>query len=174
MSYQTAIDTLQRLANQYQGLVEAAEILSQVSSLDQLKKELTAASDAARADLDKTKKALADAKAKLDKTESDIDDATKNALVNVNSLMNDAKAGADGIVANAKIDAAKIIQDARDQAAQQLNGVQAAVSKLQDQAAVAQKAADDAVSAQAKAEAELENITKKLEQAKAKIASLIA
>lgn len=129
--FTTAADVLKREANRYVALNEAAKVLDELGSLDQVANEAkaraianTSEADSIRADIDKLKansKKLADAQAEKIKEYGDI--AAKAIF--------DANTRSGEIITAAEVKAGQIVADALNQVQVSTNVIQAQLGKLE-------------------------------------------
>lgn len=172
MSKQETAQQLRKVANFLQGLVQAADDIEAIGSMEQATKEATKARDAAVAERDKALAEAADAKAK---GKAEADKAKKKAEDVAAAVM--AKAQADSVEMLRKADAAakQTTDHASAQAKSILSGAEGKawkaageVEALQAQATALEQQNADAQVALNAARAEHAELTKALEALKAK------
>lgn len=151
MSYQTALDALGKMTRVIKAFEDAEVVLKTLTGIEQNEKELRAAADKARAELESVNRELAEAK--------DLVTAARKAAAKVKE---DAQAKADQVAAAAQAAAAEI-------EAQTVN----AVNGLRDELAATQEAVRAAQAEHAEAVAQLADVQSKLAEARAKIASML-
>lgn len=172
-SKSNAAESIRRLAVQYQQMVEAADLLDSIGSLEQAAAEAKKAAEAARADTAAARaeadKAKAEAKKSKEKVDKILSDADGEALAKVQ----EAEIKAQGIVADAKAKAEQITNKAAVDVADATAGVAGRVAelttmrlRLEQELAALQNDID------AK-KAEADDVEKRLAKAQAQVAKLL-
>lgn len=169
----TAAETIEALANQYRAMVEAADMLKQIGSLEnavvEAKKAIEAAAverDAAQAEVAQAK---ADAKKAKEKTaefyasiNATADEIRAKAAADVEQMIAAAEVRADGIVAQAQQEAAAAMSGLADKKARLAKDVETLVAQVD------QKSAELVARS-----VEVADLEKRLEKAQAQIAKLL-
>lgn len=174
MNFQNAADTLARLANQHQGLIDLAQTIQDLGGLANAKDELTAQVAQLRQDTSDATAALLAANNAAKEAEAASQQALDEAKRVVDGLLMDAHNSAALVAEGAKQEAEKIIADA-NVAAQAatvvatttLSTLQSKVDELTAEVSALEKSKADAEAATADAQAKFDAI-------KAQIAKLAA
>lgn len=172
-SKSNAAEAIRRLATQYQQMVEAADMLDQIGSLENATKEAERAAAVARAEADAAQadaaKAKADAKTAKDKVAAVMSDAEELALAKVQE--GDIKA--QELIADAKARAQQVLTKASLDAANATVGIEGKVAELSaTRASLEQSLVDLQGQIDAK-QVEAEELEKRLAKAQASIAKLL-
>lgn len=169
----TAAESIRRLATQYQQMVEAADMLDQIGSLENAAKEAEKATAAARAEADSAQadaaKAKADAKTAKDKVAATMADAEEKALV----IAQQAEIKAQELIADGKARAQQILTKASLDAANATVGIEGKVAELSATRASIEQSLVDLQSQIDAKQVEAEELEKRLAKAQASIAKLL-
>lgn len=169
----TAAETIEALANQYRAMVEAAEMLKQIGSLENSLVEAQKAAAAARAERDAAQAEAAEAKdtakkakektaAFLASINAEADELRAKGQADVLAMVATAEATADGVVAQAKVEAEAL-----------LSGVAAKKASMTKDVETLQGKMDELVTNITSKTAEVADLEKRLEKAQAQVAKLL-
>lgn len=172
-SKSNAAEAIRRLATQYQQMVEAADMLDQIGSLENAAKEAKAATEAARAEAEaaraETVKAKDEAKKAKDKVAAVMSDAEELALVKVQ----EGEVKAQEMVADAKARAQQILNAAALDAANVTVGIEAKVAELSATRDALEHGVSELQAQIVTKQAEAEELEKRLAKAQASIAKIL-
>lgn len=168
-----AADTLDRFITMYAGLNDALVLLKSLGSVEQQVEGLGIQRDEIIAETKKAKADLDKAKAKLVAQEEQVAEWAKTNADARNAEVVAANGEAAAIIERAKEKAANILGEAEGKGAAVEAAAVERLKSLQAAAVDAQALADFAAAKQAEAQLELNIINKKIDQAKAKVASLL-
>ena len=174
MNLQSATDTLARLANQHQGLLDAYAALQELGGLASAKGELTNLVTALRADWAAAQSDLATAKKMVEDTTAKAAEINQQGLEQANQLVADAKAKALEIVAAADAEAALTKTAAAVMADQIAKDLTAQRSDLEERVADLTSQIATLEKQHADGQAALDDITARTAAVKASISQLIA
>lgn len=124
-----AVETLDRLMVQFQGMQEARDQLREIGSFDDALAGRKAALKQAEQDLNDTLTELTKAKLAVDKTLADAQTESEGAKADAKALLEEAKAQAGKIVQEAKDQAAKSLDTAKTQEAGRLKSIRDEIDK---------------------------------------------
>jgi len=128
----TVAENLERLALQYQAVIDAAAMLKEIGKLEQVMAEAKKAAAAAGAELDGVKESLAKAKAEAKKVKEKEAEVIAAAEAKAAVMADEAVASAAATVANAESVAKSIIDKANAGAAAINEAANAEAKKLSD------------------------------------------
>jgi len=162
---QTAVESIRRLAVQYQDMLVAADALESIGSVEQATREATAARAAAEDARDKALLELDAIVVHVQESKGEAEQIIAAAQKQANDIKDAALSNAQQAAEASKAVAAATVQDAEAKAAEALSGVSAQLSVLQakltelnDAVAAAEQAKADAEDATAAAQAKLDAI----------------
>ena len=153
-----AVDSIKVLAARLEGIVQVAQVLERIGSLEQAEREAGDRLATARADATK-------AQARLAEIQQSVKDAEAQAPV----ILADARTRADAVIYNAEGRADVITLKAEDAAKQIKANAQAVAQRLTDDAAAVVRAAQDS---KADIDAQRKLVTEQVEQAQKELAEL--
>lgn len=157
-SVQKSADDLRNLANRFRSVMEVAEVLERIGSLEQTEREAQVRKESAYAQAEEAKKSLAEVSQQLEKANFELKTIEKRGL----EAQESAQAKASEIVNKANRDAATIITDAKHSESEVLA---AASDKLEEIKIMDRNIADK--------KDELAAIIKQIVDMKAKIQALV-
>lgn len=169
----TAAETIEALANQYRAMVEAAEMLKQIGSLENAAAEATRAAEAARAERDAAVAEASEAKAASKKAKDQVVSILAKADADATETRNKAVSEREGILAEAENHADELVRKARVEAGQELSGVTAKKASMTKDIETLQGKMDELVAGIASKTAEVADLEKRLEKAQAQVAKLL-
>lgn len=170
--YSNAVQTLKRLAVQYQGIVDAVELVEKLGSIEQATAEAARARDAARAELATALRDRDAAFVALEGARKEAEDVKAAAAAEVVSARAKAESDAALVLANARARVDEIIGEAnaRANAAHEAQTLRADL--LEQEIGAMEQSAIAAREASAKANADADTAAKKLSDIQAAIAKL--
>ena len=169
----TASETIKRLAVQFQGIIDVADALGQLGSLQNATSEMGAARESALADLAKAKGELAKAKSDLGKAKSDADLIIGAANDQAAVVLGGADQKAQSILDQAALQANKFIADGAAQAKVTIDAAASQVAELSQAKAALKNDVLDLGDVIAAKQSALDEIETKLTAAKESIAKLL-
>lgn len=143
--YSNAADSIKRAAVQYKQMVEVADVLDQIGSLDDIVTDSKKAAEAARKEADK-------AKADLTKAEADLANVAREAKMIMEAAKADANEVAKKVKRDAEEEAAEVVKLAQDKASQMLAQAVTEKSRLQGKLGALQRSIESAKGEVAKLE----------------------
>lgn len=166
-------DAIRRLAIQYQAMVEAADLLESIGSLEQASKEAEKAASAARENLKIAEEELASVKAETKKAKAKGDDVIALAVGAGNEKLEQADLEAKAIVAAANEQADLIVAKARKDADAITSGVESRRTAIAADVDALTKRADLMTAVIADKTAEVNDLELRLAKAQAQIAKIL-
>lgn len=165
MDYATAVDAIRRLAVQYQAMVDAADLMEQIGSVDQATKQFAAAKAKAEAELAQVKSDLAKAQKDYSVVKEDSEFNVKQAGDRAQEIITSANNEAFQITQAAKSKADQIIKDGHDQAnatvasiASKVDDMKSELDRLSKEADAANQKRDAALKAAEETELRLQSV----------------
>lgn len=168
-----AAESIKLLATQYQHMIEAAEALNRIGSLENAEKEAKQAIDSTRKELEKTKVNLVLAKDEFQSLKADAKSLVEGAELEANQLLVKAKADSDAMLADATIKAKIIENSALEAVKSELNTIKANKLKAEKAVESAITELNATIDERNKAAQELADLQSKIESAKAAVLKLL-
>lgn len=172
MDYQNATNTLRRMALQYQGIVDAADVLEKLGSLDTATKESIAARDAALEARDRAIEAQKQADLDLEAAKSAAEKVVAEAHTEAEAIVAEARDGAARVVADAEALHAEVVGAANREANQAHEQQYVRAALLDEEIKRLYAQAESAAAARDKAVADADAAAAKLAQLQAMIAKI--
>jgi type VI protein secretion system component VasK len=169
----SAVDAIRKQARLYEPLVKVADALEKIGSLDNAKKEHEKEINLLAIEKDKLSKEVKGLKAKLEDGLANVQGAVANYVAQADTDVLAAKELSARLIADAKEKAVKIIDNANAKGDAIVLRANSELLSLNEKASNAQEATKEALELQSSAQLELDNINKKIEAAKAKVAGLL-
>lgn len=127
----TAAEAIRRLAVQFQGMVEAADLLEKVGSIEQATQEATKARVAAESSRDRALETLRTAREQAEQINSDLAESVIDSQRKAALLLNSASDRANAIMLEADQRSKALIQSGQEQASAALEQISTQLSAMQ-------------------------------------------
>ena len=169
-----AADSIRNLARAYKNIVVVADVLESIGQLDQAKAERASALKRADEDLIAAKESIRLENEKREAIAKLTADEEAAARLHISEILADAERRAESFVAQANYDAAQKSIEATDKASKIQSDAKTAVSQYKKQVDELRIEADAIKNTVIEKRAELDKIEQAIEQARKKVASLLA
>lgn len=166
-------DAIERIALHYQDLMASHALLKELGGAEQAKAEMQAAATAAKAEADKAKKDLAATKKKLEGIEAQCADMEAQTNARCAEKVEQARIDAAAIVDGANANATEIRANANAEAAQVIAAADARAKAADDSITLVVIEKQNLESAVNQAKVELEDLTRRISEARASARALL-